>query len=403
MARYSKFFLKTLQQAPKQAKTISHKLLIQAGFIDNAVTAGIYSFLPLGWRVMQKIANIIRKEINVINSQEVFLPSIQPKSLWKETGRWKTIDPPLFKFKDRHKKEFCLGPTHEEVITDIIRNKINSYKDLPIALYQIQNKFRNEMRATSGLLRVKEFIMKDLYSFHTSKGCLNKYYEKVLQAYYNIFAKVGLKTVLAEASSGTIGGQESHEFMALSEIGEDNILICQKCNWAMNTELGTITKCELCDGSVKESQAIEIGHCFKLGTEYSEKMKANFVDKNNKQQPIIMGCYGIGLGRLLATIVETSHDDKGIIWPKSIAPFDIHLIGLVNADKVYKILSKNFDVLYDDRDESAGVKFADADLIGIPIRIVVSDKTLQKNSIEVKMRNKQETKLINIKELNKKI
>ncbi|MFH1392231.1 MAG: proline--tRNA ligase [bacterium] len=392
----SKLFAKTLRDAPKEAEAVSHKLLLQAGFIEQC-TAGVYSFLPLGFRVLQKLKNIIRNKINSIDGQEVFLPSIQPKNLWQETGRWATIDPPLFKFQDRHKKELCLGPTHEEVIVDIARKSTLSHKNLPFALYQIQNKFRNEMRAVGGLLRVREFIMKDLYSFHASQECLNKYYDKVLEAYHELFEECGLKVILTEASSGTIGGKESHEFMALCEQGEDKILVCQKCNWAINQELVVRSSesgaCQLCQGKLQEYNAIEIGHCFKLGTKYSKKMAANFVDKNGKQKPIIMGCYGIGLGRLMATIIETHYDKNGIIWPKSVAPFDIHLIALTNAEKIYKKLSKKFDVLYDDRDESPGVKFADADLIGIPIRIVVSEKTLKQDSVEIKKRDQEKIKL----------
>lgn len=359
--KQSRFFAKTLRQAPKDAEAVSHKLLTKAGFIDQC-TAGVYSFLPLGLRVLQKIENIIRENMNAIGAQEVFLPSIQPKNLWLETDRWDKIDPPLFKFKDQHKRELCLGPTHEEVIADLVRTRIQSYKDLPFALYQIQNKFRNEIRATAGLLRVREFLMKDLYSFHATEKCLDKYYDKVVKTYKKIFAICDLKAKLTKADSGTIGGKESHEFL----VGD-----------------------------------IEAGHIFKLCKEYSEKMQANFTDKNGQEKPIIMGCYGIGLGRLMATIVETHHDKKGIIWPKSVAPFDIHLIALTNADKIYKKLKTKFDVLYDDRDESPGVKFTDADLIGIPIRIVVSEKTLKQNSVEIKNRNSQKTKLVKIKDLTK--
>lgn len=408
--KQSKFFAKTFKDAPKEAKAKSHKLLLKAGFIEQC-TAGVYSFLPLGFRVLQKLENIIRNKMNSIDGQEVFLPTIQPKNLWQETGRWLTIDPPLFKFQDRHKKELCLGPTHEEVIADLVRSRIKSYRDLPFAMYQIQNKFRNEMRATGGLLRTREFIMKDLYSFHSTQECLNKYYDKVLEAYHELFEECGLKTILTEASSGTIGGKESHEFMALCETGEDKILICKKCNWAINQELKSKNEnlkfCRLCDRALKEYNAIEVGHCFKLGTKYSKKMSANFVNKNGQQKPIIMGCYGIGLGRLMATIVETHYDERGIIWPKFIAPFDLHLISVgarfitPKSEEIYKELSKKFDVLYDDRDESPGVKFADADLIGIPIRIVVSEKTLARNCAEIKKRHEEKICLKPLTDLEK--
>jgi len=397
--KQSKALIKTLKQAPKQAEAISHKFLIRAGFIDTAVAAGIYSYLPLGWRVMQKIADLIRSEMNALSGQEVFLPCLQPKNLWQETKRWDTMDPPLFKLKDRHKKYLALGSTHEEVLTDIVRRFVESYKDLPLYIYQIQNKFRNEMRAVGGLLRVREFIMKDLYSFHAEKSDLEKYYDKVLKAYEKIFAQCGLKTKIVQASGGTIGGSITHEFQMICTTGEDRLLICIKCNFAVNQEISQAKTCPNCNSLLEQARGIENGHIFQLGTKYAKAMKAHYTDKNGKKQLIQMGCYGIGLGRLMATIVETHHDSKGIIWPKNIAPFDIHLIALVNADKIYQELSEKFEVLYDDRDESPGIKFNDADLIGIPLRIVVSEKTLAKNSVEIKKRREDKVELVKIKNL----
>lgn len=403
--RYLKLFGKTLKTTPKKAEAVSHQYLVKGSFVDQ-LSAGIYSFLPLGWRVHQKIENIIREEMNAIGGQEVFLPTLQPKSLWQETDRWEKMDPPLFILKDQHKREYALGSTHEEVITDLARRYINSYKDLPLYLYQIQNKFRNEIRATSGLLRVREFIMKDLYSFHTSEKDLNDYYQKVLESYKKIFTRCGFVVKITEATSGTIGGDVSHEFMMLCKTGEDKILFCPKCDFATSKE--AFKKCSKCGSLLEEGRAIENGHIFKLGTRYSKEMNAYFVDKKGKKQLIWMGCYGIGVGRLMGTVVEAHHDKKGIIWPENIAPFKAHLICLNKgeikiSDDVYQKLEKEgIEVLYDDRkDVSAGIRFADADLIGIPYRLVISNRT--KGKIELKKREEDKTELLNLSDLIKKL
>ena len=341
-----------------------------------------------------------------IGGQEVFLPTLQPKSLWQETDRWEKMDPPLFILKDQHKREYALGSTHEEVITDLVRRNINSYKDLPLYLYQIQNKFRNEIRATSGLLRVREFIMKDLYSFHTSQKDLDDYYQKVLEAYKKIFTRCGFVVKITEATSGTIGGDVSHEFMMLCETGEDKILFCPKCDFATSKEV--LEKCPKCSSLLKEGQSIENGHIFKLGTKYSKSMNAYFVDEKGKKQLIWMGCYGIGIGRLMGSIVEAYHDEKGIIWPENIAPFKAHLICLdeketkVANDVYQKLEEEGIEVLYDDREDiSAGIKFADADLIGIPYRLVISKKT--KGKVELKKRKEDKTELLTLPELIKRL
>ncbi len=402
----SDLFSKTKKEAPKGAKTISHKYLTRGDFIDQ-LSAGIYSFLPLGWRVHNKIENIIRKEMDKLGGQELFMPTLIPKNLWEGTDRWEKIDPPLFVVSDRHKKEFGLGSTHEEVITDLVKKRIRSYQDLPLYLYQIQNKFRNEMRATGGLLRVREFIMKDLYSFHFSEKEAMEFYEKVKSAYLKIFKTAGLEVVAVEADSGTIGGNLSHEFMLIAKTGEDQILVCSKCGYGANVEkVGKAKKCPKCDSDLGIKTCIENGHTFFLGDKYSKAMGAKFVDKEGEEKSIIMGCYGIGLGRLMATIVEANHDEKGIIWPKSVAPFDIHLLSLAKeegevkkaSDQLYYDLEKKgLEVLYDNRDKSAGEKFVESDLIGIPVRLVVSAKTLEKNSVEMKKRKSGKIKLIKIK------
>jgi len=324
--KQSQLFTKTKKETPKGTETISHQYLIRGDFIDQ-MAAGIYSFLPLGWQVHQKIERIIREEMNNLGGQEIFLPTLIPQSLWQETGRWQTIEPPLFRVQDRHRKEYGLGPTHEEVITDLVRKRVNSYQDLPLYLYQIQNKFRNEMRATGGLLRVREFIMKDLYSFHPSEKDALEFYEKAKQAYLKIFNRCGLEVAVVEADPGTIGGSLSHEFMLLAETGEDKVLVCTKCGYGVNiNKAGDIRKCPQCKEALKKGNCIEAGHAFYLGIKYSQVMAATFIDQAGQKKPIVMGCYGIGLGRLMATVVEASHDEKGIIWPASVAPYHIHLL-----------------------------------------------------------------------------
>lgn len=405
----SQLFCRTKKEAPKDAENVSYKLLTRADFIEQSLS-GVYRFLPLGFLVLKNIEKIIREEMTALGCQEIFLPSLQNKNLWEETGRWTTIDPPLFKFKDRHQKELALGSTHEEEITDIARKRVKSYQDLPFAIFQIQNKFRNEMRATGGLLRTREFLMKDLYSFHKDEKDLMSFYEKVRQAYFNIFKRCGLDPICVNASSGTIGGELSHEFMVEAEVGEDTVLVCRQCGFAANVEkLQEGESCPECNSrEMEKKKCIEVGHIFNLGTKYSKVMGVSFLDDKGKTNDVIMGCYGIGLPRLMATIVEKNNDEKGIIWPKETAPFSCHLIRLEASaqvaratDDLYRDLRKNgINLLYDDRDRTAGEKFADADLIGVPTRIVVSERTLAKNSVEIKFRNEAKTELIEIKKVN---
>jgi len=519
------------------------------------VAAGVYSYLPLGWRVLRKIEQIIREEMDKAGGQELMLPTLQPFELWKESGRYPSFGKTLFTVTDRREHMLVLGPTHEEVITELVRRYVQSYRDLPLLLYQIQNKFRDEPRPRGGLLRVREFIMKDLYSFDVDEAGLDNSYQKMLQAYKNIYSRCGLPAVVVEADSGAIGGKESHEFMLIAETGEDEIICCSACDYAANiekarsikpeldkktplpikeistpniktieevadfvgvptshtlkavfysaddklvfvvirgdlevneTKLKNLLKCtELrlaaenevkaaglvagsaspigikgikiiaddsitlgsnfiagankpdthlknvnyprdfkvdviadiavarpgdscpkCNGILLSSHGIEVGHVFKLGTFLTENLGAYFLDRNGISQPIIMGCYGIGLGRLLAAAVEQNHDDKGIVWPVAIAPYHIYLCPLrpENSDvaetteKIYKDLtSANLEVLFDDRDESPGVKFNDADLLGIPLRLTVSPRTLENQSIEIKWRKESQVQLVPLK------
>jgi len=414
---FSQIFLKTRKDIPKGAEVASHKLLLKAGFVDQ-ISSGSFCFLPLGWRVHQKIANIIREEMNKIGGQEVYFNALIPKELWEKTGRWETMDPPLFRVKDRHKQEFGLGSTHEEVVTKIAKSYIQSYKDLPIALYQIQNKFRNEMRFNGGLLRTREFTMKDLYSFHQDEKDLEKFFDKVLLAYEKIFERCGLNAIKSEASGAGFAekGAKTYEFQVENEIGEDRVIFCPDCKWAANSEISPKKEgehCPRCKGSLIQIKTIEVGHTFMLGTKYAKALNLYFKDKKGKENLVFMGCYGIGLGRLMATIVEENYDEKGIIFPKEIAPFDVCLIPFESqnskiksqikktADSIYCTLQKQgFELLYDDREnKSAGEKFADCDLIGIPQRIVISEKTLAKECVEIKGRKEKKGKLMKINQI----
>jgi len=541
--RFSRLLGKTLKEAPSDADCASHQLLVRAGMIQQVAT-GVYSFLPLGWRVLKKIEDIIRGEMDSAGGQELMMPSLQPIELWEKSGRLPSFDKTLFIVTDRKEHRLAIGPTHEEVITDLVRRSVQSYRDLPQLLYQIQNKFRDEPRPRGGLLRVREFIMKDLYSFDIDEDALDESYAKMVQAYKNIFARCGLPAVMVEADSGAIGGKASHEFMLIAQSGEDQIIYCTQCGYAANAEKATSVKtsapvakslaveevstpgmttieevanflgigaeqtlksvfyvadgkvifvvirgdlgvnevklknlltcsdlhmateaetreaglvagyasainlkgyrvladdsvklggnfvagankpdthlknvnyprdfkvdtvadiavaregdqCPKCNSILRSQQGIEVGHVFKLGTFLSERLGAYYLDKDGASKPITMGCYGIGVGRLLAAAVEQNHDDKGIIWPLPIAPFQVCLCPLKiddpavmqAAEKLYpELISAGIEVLLDDRPESPGVKFNDADLIGIPLRIVISTRTLKTNSVELKWR-----------------
>ncbi len=413
--RQSELFTKTTKEISKDETSFNAQTLIRGGFIDK-VAAGIYTFLPLGHRVHEKIKNIIREEMNAIGGQEIFMPALIPKEMWEATNRWENFDA-LFKLAGADKKEYALGATHEEIITPLLKRHIFSYKDLPKFIYQIQTKFRNELRAKAGLLRGREFSMKDLYSFHTSEEDLSEYYKLAQKAYFKIFERCGLLdlTYLTFASGGSFS-KYSHEFQALSENGEDLIHICDNCNIAVNKEIIEEQKvCPSCGNKkLREEKAIEVGNIFKLSNRFSKDFGFQYTDENGEKKDVIMGCYGMGPSRIMGTIVEARNDDRGIIWPEEIAPFRAHLIVLDSrqettenrdvADKIYiKLQNEGVEVLYDDREVGAGEKFADADLIGCPIRIVVSEKTLNKNSVEVKRRDSEEAELVGASEVVNKI
>lgn len=402
LMRLSQLFTKTAKENPRDEISTNAQLLERGGFVYKN-SAGVYTFLPLGWRVIGKIAAIIREEMNKIGGAEMLMPALVEKKYLDATKRWDVE----IGFEVRGKKEkkagFVLGWTHEEVLAEIASKFVSSYKDLPFAAYQIQTKFRNEPRAKSGLLRGREFIMKDLYSFHSSEEDLWKYYEEVKEAYLKIFHRCGLETIYTVAAGGDFTVSNTHEFQVLAAVGEDTIFICEKCGYAENLEvshLKTGDACPRCGGEMVEKRAIEVGNIFPLGTKYSKAFGLQFVNENGKKDYVVMGSYGIGLGRLMGAVVEVHHDEKGIIWPESLAPFRVHLVALdgkkSKADDVYEeLLHNGVEVLYDDREEkTAGEKFADADLIGCPVRLVVSERTLREKSIEVKSRREKTEKLL---------
>lgn len=547
--------LPTLKESPADAEVISQKLMTRAGMIRK-VAAGIYTLLPLGQRVVRKVEAIVREEMDRAGAQEVLMPMVVPSELWQESGRWDAYGKELLRLKDRHGREFCLGPTHEEVITDMVRREVRSYRELPLNLYQIQTKFRDEIRPRFGLMRGREFIMKDAYSFHATPESLDAEYENMHRAYSRIFERCGLQFRAVEAETGAIGGRFSHEFMVLADSGEDSIASCTRCGYAANIERAEVREahaerplgelpvervstpgmktieevsaflkaspsamiktliyetdkgvvaalvrgdhqlnefkfrnalgaewvrladeaavekatgapagfagpvrlkvpihadhavkriydgaaganekdahiihvsaardfpgaayadirnalagdmCPRCEGTFEIRRGIEVGHIFKLGTKYSEAMGATFLDEEGKERPAIMGCYGIGIGRTAAAAIEQNHDEAGIVWPGPLAPFDCEVLPVnVNdegtrkaAESLYGTLGAEMEVLLDDRDERAGVKFKDADLIGIPVRVVVGERNLKQGKVELKVRKTGETMLVGVED-----
>ena len=402
--KQSLLFVPTLKEAPKDADVKSHKLMSRAGIIKQ-VAAGIYTYLPLGYKVIKKIEEIIRQELDKIGASELLMPALQPKDLWDESGRWDKYGPELMRLTDRKDRDFCLGPTHEEVITQVVRDYVTSYKKLPLALYQIQTKFRDEMRPRFGLMRGREFIMKDAYTFSETEEDLERWYKLFTKAYIDIFKRCGLDTKIVSSDVGQIGGDEADEFMVMSEVGEDTITYCDKCDYAANQEHSLLNdgdKCPVCDGTIHTAKGIEVGNIFKLGTKYSDSMNGTFAGRDNKPQPMIMGCYGLGISRTLMASVEQHSTENGIIWPEEIAPFKVHIIPVNLKDEdqsklAYEIYddlkSKSIEVLIDDRDERAGSKFKDADLIGIPFRVVVG-KDAKDLKVEFSDRSKASKDLV---------
>ncbi|MDC0423187.1 proline--tRNA ligase [Methylophilaceae bacterium] len=405
----SNFYISTLKEAPAEAELISHQLMIRAGLVKR-LGSGLYSWMPIGLRVLKKIETIIREEMNKAGAIELLMPAIQPSDLWKETGRWDVFGPQMLKINDRHDRSFCFGPTHEEVITDIIRNEINSYKQLPINFYQIQTKFRDEIRPRFGVMRAREFLMKDSYSFHSDIDSLKDTYEKMYKTYTAIFDRIGLKFRAVQADNGAIGGDGSHEFHVLADSGEDEIIYDEASDFAANIE---VAKNHPDKDKLKTCRGIEVGHIFQLGTKYSEAMKAEFIDEHGQSKPMMMGCYGIGVSRIVAAAIEQQNDAKGIIFPSSISPFEIILtpIGYDKSDLVHKstndlyshLVESGFDVLLDDRGLRPGIMFSESELLGIPHRITISEKTLAEEKLEYKHRARSEAEFIALNSIVKKL
>ncbi len=398
--KQSLLFTKTRKDAPKDEVSKNAQLLIRAGYIHKEM-AGVYSYLPLGLRVINKIMGIIREEMNNIGGQELTLTALQDKNVWEKSGRWddNVIDV-WFKTKLKNDTELGLGTTHEEQLTNLMKDYVRSYRDLPVYPYQFQTKFRNETRAKSGIMRCREFVMKDLYSFSKDEKEHNEFYSKAAKAYERIFERVGLGdiTYMTSASGGSFS-KYSHEFQTVTDAGEDVIYVDEKKKLAVNKEVlddeTLLKEMGVEKSALVEKKAVEVGNIFSLGTRFSDALELNYLDEKGEKKSVVMGCYGIGPGRLMGTIAEVLSDDKGLVWPKGIAPFDIHLVSIedkggkvkAEADKLYERLTKEGkEVLYDDRDMRAGEKFADSDLMGIPMRVVISEKTIEQGSVEVKDR-----------------
>ena len=404
--KLSNYPLKTFKDAPSDAELVSHQLMLRAGLIKR-LASGLFTWMPFGLKVLRKIEQTVRQEMDKSGAFEVLMPTIQPSELWEETGRWADYGDLLLKIHDRHERLFCYGPTHEEIITDILRKEIKSYKQLPVNFYQTQTKFRDEIRPRFGVMRAREFLMKDAYSFHLDQASLESEYEKMAHTYENIFNQLDLDYRKVEATSGEIGGSVSHEFHVLAESGEDEIAFCDEENFAANIEAIEDKKAPN-GGELSYAKGIEVGHIFQLGDKYSKSMGLEVLDSKGDRVNPLMGCYGIGISRIVAASIEQNHDEKGIIWPSSISPFDI-LIIVINdknetktmdqALKIYNELhDSGIETLIDDRDVRAGVKFADADLIGVPAQVIVSKRAIENNKLEITSRRTGEKTEVEINE-----
>lgn len=416
--RMSHLFTKTSKTAPADVETTNAKLLVQSGFVHQEM-AGVYSYLPLGLRVLRKISQVVREEMDALGAQEILMPALHPKAPWVTTGGWDSIDV-LFKIKSRTNNEYALGQSEEEIVTPLVLNHVKSYKQYPVQVYQIHWKYRDELRAKSGILRGREFLMKDMYSFHTTQEDFDRFYQRAKEAYLKIFKRLGLVAKVTEASGGAFSEKISYEFMVLTDAGEDDILYCDKCDYCVNVDIATVKRGDECprnaDGKLKAARASEVGNVFDLGQKYGKAFDMGFGDENNKKQYPIMGCYGIGISRVMGVIVEASHDDRGMIWPASVAPAAVHLVALASKDKDMQskiddaseslhddLQKEGIEVLWDDRDASNGEKLADADLIGIPLRILISEKTLKEDSVEYKPRSSADAHLVKLENVMEEV
>ncbi len=407
--RYSQLFSKTQKNVSQDSESINAKLLIQGGFVDQEM-AGVYTWLPLGLRTLRKVEQIVREEMDALGAQEIFMPSLQPKEYWLATKRWEGVDI-LFKLKSQTDKEYALGCTHEEVVTPLAQKFAQSYKEFPFATYQINTKFRDELRAKSGVLRGREFRMKDMYSFHTTQESLTEFYNRALEAYVKAYKRCGLAVKVVQASGGIFTENASHEFQALTDAGEDVLIACEKCEFGQNSEVATLKvgeTCPKCGGSLAQMKGVEVGNIFDLGTKYTDAFGFDFMNDKGEKQRVLMGCYGIGTSRLVGAIVEAHHDDKGIVWPTSVAPFHVSLVTLRSRDEAVQaqiesaakdlyegLAAAGIEVLWDDRpDTSPGEKFANSDLIGLPLRLVLSERMLKEQSVEWKQRSASEAQSV---------
>ena len=404
--QFSKILLPTLKDAPQEAEVISHKLMLRAGMIRK-VASGIYTWLPLGLKVLRKIENIVREEMDASGAQEVFMPMVQPRELWEETKRWDKMGSELLRIKDRHDRDFCLGPTHEEVITDVIRSTVKSYKELPLNIYQIQTKFRDEVRPRYGIMRGREFLMKDSYSFNMDEDSLQETYLTMRDTYKKVLERMDLEYKISAADSGAIGGDSSEEFHILADNGEDTIAVSDTSEFAINTELLLKDGEDIKSlegkpspdgkGTIQIKKGIEVGHIFKLGEIYADSMKANVLNNEGKASTLFMGCYGIGVSRLVAAAIEQNNDEKGIIWPHSIAPYDINIIAIgydknkeiasASNDLYFQLKEMGYEVLLDDRKDGYGTKIKDSELIGIPLNIIIGKQFTENKEVELKSRS----------------
>ena len=417
---FSKLFVPTTRQDPSDAELISHKLMVRSGMIKKTA-AGIYNWLPIGYRVLKKVENIVRKNLDNFGAQEILMPMVQPAELWKESLRFDQYGKELLKFKDRSERDFVLGPTHEEIICEIFRSYPISYKELPINLYQIQTKFRDEIRPRFGVMRCREFLMKDAYSFDIDEKGMEKSYENMKDAYVSIFNDIGLDYRIVKADAGNIGGDVSEEFHIIADSGEDLLAISDSSDFAANVEVLEYEKdpSELDGepspdgkGKLMIKRGIEVGHIFQLGQKYSEKMSVSIKDSSGKGIDVFMGCYGVGVSRIVAAAIEQNHDDKGIIWPYAIAPFHVNVICLdpkkeevlKECESVYQIIKDaGHDVLLDDRDIRAGQKFTDNEILGIPYSIVIGPKNFSNNSFEFVPRKTNKKLDLNIDEIKQRL
>jgi prolyl-tRNA synthetase len=403
----SQMAITPLKSVPRDAETVNHRLLVQAGFVRQLM-AGVYTYLPFGLRVLRKIEQVIREEMNTIGGEELLMPILQPAEIWKTSGGWDQIDV-LFKLKSRTGKDFALGQSQEEVVTSTMKEFIQSYRDLPKAVYHIQWKYRDELRSKSGILRGVEFFMKDMYSWHENQEDFEKFYEIAKATYLRIFSRLGLTAKVTEAAGGGFSEKISYEFEVLTDAGEANILYCDRCEYCVNVDdISTYKEGDPCpkcsESKLLKARASEVGNVFDLGQKYSKCFELTYIDRNGEKKYPVMGCYGIGVTRTMGVIVEKYHDDKGIIWPENIAPFKLSLISLEGGEKeaeeiYHKLVEVGIEVLWDDRDVSGGVKFADSDLIGNPYRVVVSKRSLESGGVELKRRKDENNEIVSIEKL----